>query len=149
PDYLKELEAAESRYADLSARYKSATAKANEEEGADQPDETLSKVEVKKLRDETTRARRDLGGIEDAFIERLAIAVAGLGGRSRIGLVVEVLRDSLADRIGLRASVLLQGLENAFQTWGVKYSVTLRDLEDRRAASAVRVDSFMKELGYV
>src|SRR5690606_36883692 len=36
PDFLKELEAAESRYADFSARYKSATAKSNEEEGADQ-----------------------------------------------------------------------------------------------------------------
>ncbi|NVI86032.1 class I SAM-dependent DNA methyltransferase [Actinomadura sp. BRA 177] len=150
PDYLLELEQAESKYAELSARYKSATAKVTEEdESVDLSESFLNTAEVKRFRDEATKVRRELATVEGAFIARLTAAAATLDGSSRISLVLEVFRESLADRLDSRASVGRHGVENVFGAWGERYGVTLHDLEAHCDAAAIRVEQYLKELGYV
>lgn len=148
-DYLLELEQAESRYAEFSAMYKTATTKSNEEdEDGDLPKQLPSKAEVKRLKDEAAKARRDLAIVEGAFIVYLTAAGADLDEESRIGLVLDVFRSSLAARLDSRASVFRYGMETVFRAWGRKYAVTLRDLEDNRTAVTRGLEIYLQELGY-
>ncbi|GAA1888983.1 type I restriction-modification system subunit M [Actinomadura bangladeshensis] len=150
PDYLFELEQAESKYADLSVRYKAATTKPREEdEDADLPEQLLSKVDIKQLKSDTAKARRDLVAVEAAFIARLTDAVRDLQDHSRLDLVLNVLKYSLSARLGARTAVTRRTLFDTFHAWLNKYGVTLCEHEAARKVAASRLEGFLEELGYV
>lgn len=148
PDYLAELEEAEARYAELSARYKAATTKS--EEDSDEPfTEALSKQELKQLKDDVSEARQELAAILGAFIPRLEEAVARLDAEGAVDLVLNVFHSSLAILVECRVSTRRRSLQRTFGIWIDKYAVTLRELEMRRESAALRLNDFFKELGYV
>lgn len=149
PDYLVELDEAETRYAELNAQHKAATAKPSEEdEEADEPGETLSPAELKRLKAEVAEARSDLAAVERSFTRWLTEAAEALDDGSRTALVLTVFRDSLTTRLDSRMALVRRALERTFRILADKYAVTLRDLEIQREAAAGRLETYLKELGY-
>ncbi|MEU6722860.1 class I SAM-dependent DNA methyltransferase [Nonomuraea wenchangensis] len=150
PDYLAELDEAETAYAELNAQLKAATAKPSEdEEEADEPaEDRLSEVELKALKSRTAAARKKVAALEVHFLPRLRMAAGALDDSSRRDLVLDVLRLQLSSRLESRTATARRLFENAFRTWASKYAVTLRELEAQREAAAARLDARLKELGY-
>ncbi|WP_084962938.1 HsdM family class I SAM-dependent methyltransferase [Thermoactinospora rubra] len=150
PDYLAELEEAETAYAELNAQLKAATAKPSEEdEEADEPaEDQLSEAELKALKARTAAARKKVAVLEGHFLPRLRMAYAALDDDSRRDLVLDVLRSQLASRLESRTAAARRLLEGAFRTWADKYAVTLRELEAKREAAAAQLGACLKELGY-
>lgn len=150
PDYLAELEEAEAKYAELNAQYKAATAHPSEDdEDADElAEHKLSEAEVKALKARAAAARRMVAKLENDFLPRLHMASAALNDDTRRDLVLDVLRSQLAARLESRMAAARQLAERAFRTWAEKYAITLRDLEARHEASAARMETYLKELGY-
>ncbi|MBF6332355.1 type I restriction-modification system subunit M [Nocardia transvalensis] len=150
PDYLAELEEAEAEYTELNAQYKAVTAKPSEDdEETDEPaEDQLSEAELKELKARTAAARKKVNALEDHFLPRLRMAIAALDDDSRRDLVLNVLRSQLTSRLESRTSAARRLCETAFRTWADKYAVTLRDLEAEFEAAAVKLDAYLKELGY-
>ncbi|MER5420449.1 type I restriction-modification system subunit M [Streptosporangium roseum] len=76
PDYLAQLEEAEARRAELDAQVKAATATPGEDEEDDEPEETLSPAELKKLKADLTAAKKAVKELEQAFLSKLRTACA-------------------------------------------------------------------------
>ncbi|MEV4178471.1 class I SAM-dependent DNA methyltransferase [Nonomuraea sp. NPDC049709] len=150
PDYLSELEEAETHYAELNGQLKGATAKTSEEdEDADEPvEDRLSEAELKKLKARTADARKKVAVIEGDFLPRLRMAVAALDDNTYRDVVIEVLRSQLSSRLESRTAASRRLAESAFRTWVDKYAVTLRALETQRESAAARLETYLKELGY-
>ncbi|MGW4410458.1 N-6 DNA methylase [Nonomuraea sp. NPDC004702] len=150
PDYLAELEEAETAYAELNAQLKAATAKPLEEdEEADEPaEDQLSEAELKALKARTAAARKKVGALEDHFLPRLRMTAGALDASGRRNLVLDVLRLQISSRLDTRTVAAYRLFENAFRAWADKYAVTLRALEAQREAAAAHLDSYLKELGY-
>ncbi|WP_214104594.1 type I restriction-modification system subunit M [Acrocarpospora catenulata] len=150
PDYLAELEAAESQYADLNAQVKAATTKPaedDEDESADS-DYQLSEADLRKLRSAMAAVRKRVAALETHFLPRLRMAAGALDRDGLRGLVLEVLRIQLSSRIDSRTATTRRMLESAFFGWSDKYAVTLRELELQRNVAAAGLESFLEELGY-
>ncbi|GAA1775154.1 class I SAM-dependent DNA methyltransferase [Actinomadura chokoriensis] len=150
PDYIIELEEAESRYADLNAKHKAAAARpSDEDEDAGLLESALTKAELKRLKEDAAEARRDLAAIEGAFVSRLTVAVNELGDESRMRLVLEVFEGSLNARLDSRITAARRKLGTLFRVLGEKYALTLRELEQHRESTRIRLERHLKELGYV
>ncbi|MEU8270983.1 N-6 DNA methylase [Sphaerisporangium sp. NPDC049002] len=150
PEYLAELEEAEVRYAELNAQLKAATAKPSEEdEDAEEPEETISPADLKRLKFDVTAARSEAIRLYDDFIHRLREAIDALKDDTRNDLVLNVFRDAVRTRLDSRTATARRAIEAAFKTWADKYATTLRELEVQREASAFRLENYLKELGYV
>ena len=149
PEYLNELEQAESAYAELNAHYKAATANPDDEEVEESSETQLSAVELRRLKAEVAAARKKVGALEGDFMPRLRIAALALDADQCRELVLRVLRGQLESRFDTRIVAARRLLEAAFRTWGVKYAVTQRDLESRREAAAKQMESYLRNLGYV
>ncbi|WP_248959360.1 type I restriction-modification system subunit M [Sphaerisporangium perillae] len=76
PDYLAQLEEAEARRAELDAQVKAATPTPSDDEEIDEPEETLSPVELKKLKADLTAAKKAVKELEQAFLSKLHTACA-------------------------------------------------------------------------
>ncbi|WP_061298748.1 N-6 DNA methylase [Herbidospora cretacea] len=150
-EYLKELEGAEARYAELNAQLKAATAKPSEDDEADaeESEDQLSEADLKKLKSATATARKKVGALEADFLPRLKMTAGALGEDDRRVLVLEVLRLQLSNRLDTRTAAGRRLLESAFRSWADKYAVTLRDLEAQREIAAAHLEAYLKELGYV
>ncbi|MFG1876105.1 N-6 DNA methylase [Sphaerisporangium sp. NPDC049003] len=149
PEYLAELEEAETRYAELNAQLKVATAKPGEEdEEADEPEERMSSADLKSLKDDVADARSEASRLQDDFIHRLRQAIDALNDDTRTTLVLNVFHDALRIRLDSLTAVARRALEATFGTWADKYAVTLRELESQRAAAATRLEIYLKDLGY-
>ncbi|MFH8935002.1 type I restriction-modification system subunit M [Streptomyces griseosporeus] len=150
PEYLVELEEAEARYAELNSQYKAATSKLSEdEEESDEPEAQLSATELKKLKADVAAARKKASALEGDFMPRLRMAAFSLDADQCRDLVLTVLRTQLDARLNSNVATASRLPEMAFRTWADKYAVTLRDLEAHHEAAAKRLESYLKELGYV
>lgn len=150
PEYLAELEEAEAWCAEVNARYKTATAKPSEEdEDVEETDDQLSEAELKKLKSEVAAARKKVSALEKDFLPRLRMALGCLNLDRCRGLVLDVLRLQLANRLYSRTAAAKRILESVFYIWANKYAVTLRDLEAQHKAVTARLEVYLKELGYV
>lgn len=147
PDYLNELEAAEARRADLDAQVKAATATRDDED--DEPEETLSPTQLKALKADLAAAKRQVRHLEAAFIERLGARVKEkLDDDAETDLVLRIFKADLETRLDARVTAGRRTLIDRFKTWADKYAVTLHDLETQRNATATKLNSYLKDLGY-
>ncbi len=147
PDYLNELEEAESRRAELDAQVKAATPASGDDEDSD-PEETLSPDNLKKLKAELTAAKREVRELERAFAVRLSASASKLNAETERDLVLHILRADVQSRLDTEVATARRALTARYHTWADKYAVTLRDLETQRDAAATRLDSYLKDLGY-
>jgi type I restriction enzyme M protein len=149
PDYLTELEKAEAQRAALDAQVKAAIAPRDEESG-EEAEDIPSPAELKKLKAELTAAKREVRMLEAAFVERLGYAVQRkLDEGVADDLVLRILKADLRSRLDARTTASRRIVIDYFRGWADKYAVTLSDLEAQRDAAAVRLNSYLKDLGYV
>lgn len=87
--------------------------------------------------------------MEEMFIVRLDEAAGELNDEvEAMYLVLDVLQDSLRGRAESVVTRSRQLLQSVFRVWGVKYAITLGELEIRRSSAARQLGNHLKELGY-
>lgn len=157
PDYLEELEQAEQHRAELDARIKAATPKSeaddeedddSDEAESDEPEEALSHAEFRQLRSELRAAKKRYAELQSEFLTRLNDAVEELSEEQRRVTVLDILDEDLAARLDRYVTAHRRELVNAFTNWKDKYAVPLSQIEQERDAAAVKIDNYLKELGY-
>ncbi|MCZ1009044.1 type I restriction-modification system subunit M [Streptomyces lydicus] len=91
------------------------------------------------------------GGAEEekAPDPRLYRARDGLGDAGRREVVLGILRDDLSSKLVGHVVRRRRELIDMYCVWEDKYLVSLRDIETCREAAALRLNDFVKELGYV
>jgi type I restriction enzyme M protein len=150
PSYVEELEAADSLVADLDARIKAGSPKksTDDEDEPEEPDETLSPAELRKLKAELKTAKAKLSKLRATFVDELKAAATALPDDEARELVLQFLKADLRSRMERFVATGRRELVNIYDVWGDKYAVTLADLEARRGLAGVRVATQMRELGY-
>ncbi|OMI40394.1 type I restriction-modification system subunit M [Streptomyces sparsogenes] len=63
-------------------------------------------------------------------------------------VVLGILRDDLAGKLEGHVVRRRRELVEAYRVWEDKYAVSLREIEERRAEAAKRLEGFLEELGY-
>jgi type I restriction enzyme M protein len=148
PEYLDGLAALEAEVAELDATIKAATATQDEDDSAEPDDEALSPIELKQLKAKLTATKKKLKVQKASFAQHLVAASDALTDDSARGLVLDALRRDLLAEAGDRVSRHRHLVISAFQTWWENYRTPLSLLESDRKAAAVKLASFLKELGY-
>ncbi|CAM5537473.1 class I SAM-dependent DNA methyltransferase [Streptomyces violaceorubidus] len=155
PEYVEQLEAAEERVAKLDAKIKAGTPKkaaaADDNEGDEleqDPEETLSAAELRRLRGDLKIAKAKVKELRATFVDELKKAAAGLSVEEAQETVLNFLDSDLRARMDRFVMAGRQELIAAYQNWASKYAVTLATLEQQRDAAAEELAGFLKELGY-
>jgi type I restriction enzyme M protein len=132
----------------LDAEVKAADAPSSDDEAGDEEQDALSPAELKALRADRARAKKDLKAIDDGLLAEAHRRLAALTDddafdrvtidlQSRIELLV---RDHYAD-LQRRATTWYENLAE-------KYAVTLRELEAAHHDASARLAQHLKDLGY-
>jgi type I restriction enzyme M protein len=149
PDYLNELDEAETRRAELDAQLKAAVAVGSEDEDGEEPEETISEADLKKLKSDLAAAKRRVRGLEADFVQRLSWAVLALQNEgTETALVLRILKADLLGRLDTRIATGSRTLVDRYRTWVDKYAITLRDLQSQREVAASGLDAHLRDLGY-
>jgi type I restriction enzyme M protein len=100
------------------------------------------------IKEELKAARAKLRRLKAAFVERLTVARAELDDDACRELVLDIDRERLLDRLERarvrRVGALVADLERLWD----KYRVSLTRIERRRTEATMRLDGYLKELGY-
>ncbi|MEV4455787.1 class I SAM-dependent DNA methyltransferase [Microbispora sp. NPDC049633] len=172
PDFLKELAEAETRKAELDARWKELNAEPSEDGEAEGDDEDSARhqkvlspeeqAELDRVKKARTKAAAVVKRLETDFWfpwpsdppkldeepPRLFRARQELSLEDERRVVLDLLRDDLAAKLEGHVVRRRQELAEAYQRWEDKYAVSLRDIEAERERSAAILNGFLKELGY-
>ncbi|OIP44088.1 MAG: restriction endonuclease subunit M [Deltaproteobacteria bacterium CG2_30_63_29] len=155
PEFLEEIAELEGRVAELDGTLKAATASASEgddEEGGSEDEsggEPLSDAELKALKQKLAAAKKQLKALDKRFVDRLQAAQAEVDGPQAVELVLGILKGDLEEELERRVVAHRQKVVAAVERWWGKYRVTLRAIEAERDGAKVRLDGFLRELGYV
>lgn len=145
PDYLEALDEAESSRTDLEAQVKALATPADEDDAST---EVANPAESRRLKADLVTTKSTLKRLEKDFFARLQTAAAQLDSESEELLVLDVLRSDLRDRLGADIAVDRRHLISLYRVWADKYAITLRSLESARDEAAVRLNRYLKDLGY-
>jgi type I restriction enzyme M protein len=104
--------------------------------------------ELKRLRRKRTAARKRLKQLQGELLNRLERARDCLDHEGATALVLGVLDERLRDQLGRYVAEHRAAVVQRIATWWDKYRVSLRTLEDARAAAASEFDEVLQELGY-
>jgi type I restriction enzyme M protein len=150
-DYLSALEAAEAHRADLDAQYKAATAKPEEGEDDDADDasgEPIDPAVLKRLSADVAAAKSQVKRLEEDFLSQMRLHIGKLTADSEEILVRTVLKSDLNRRLTSAFAGGPRALSDRYRLWATKYATPLRELEMARDATACRLNSYLKDLGY-
>lgn len=150
-EFLDELAEAEGAVAELDGTLKAADSSAEEgddEGGGEDAEEALSEAEVKALKAKLTAAKKKLKALKTTVAAKLRQAHAALGPQEAQALVLDLLKADLKRVLDRAVTAHRQAIVGEVENWWDKYRVTLRDIEGERDATKVRLDGFLKELGY-
>jgi type I restriction enzyme M protein len=148
PKYLDEIAAVEAEVADVDAKIKAAEATPDDDDGERDEDAALSEDELRAAKAERAAGKKKLRKLKDAFAQRLEKERASLDAAQARALVLDLLVADLRREVDQRVSAHRDQVVEAVERWWDKYRVTLRSLEQDRDATKVRLDGFLKELGY-
>jgi type I restriction enzyme M protein len=151
PDYLAELEEAETAYAAADAAYKEElerASEASEEDPPEEEDEESDPVDLESLRAVRAAAQRKRSKLEKQFLATLNMAISMLTPDEERELVLRVLDEDLATRLEARVASARQAMVARFTTWADKYAVSLDDLESARQTSSTSLTRYLQELDY-
>ncbi|WP_420076846.1 N-6 DNA methylase [Streptomyces sp. JL3001] len=87
------------------------------------------------------------GAVKEARIMRARKKLAEAAGERDV--VLGILRDDLAGKLGGHVVRRQRGLAEAYRGWEGKYAVSLREIEGRREKAAEALDELLKGLSYV
>jgi type I restriction enzyme M protein len=151
PLFLDQIAEVEGRVMVLAGTIKAATTTSGDEEegeGEGDEEEALSEAEIKALKKELSASKTKLKALQRGFAERLEQAQEELDAAQAEALVLDILKADLSQELERRVAAHLQGVVAKLECWWSKYQVTLREIEGERDAAKVRLDGFLKELGY-
>lgn len=150
-EFLDELAEVEGEVAELDGTLKAAESSGDEgddEGGGDDDEEALSEAEVKALKSKLTAAKKRLKALKATVAAKLVEAHAALDAQAAKELVIDLLKADLKGVLDRAVTAHRQAIVGVVENWWDKYRVTLRDIEGERDAAKVRLDGFLKELGY-
>ena len=101
-----------------------------------------------KIRDQLKAARKRLRELEEALLERLDSARAGLTTAQARDLVLDLAREALARVLTAGATAHRQQVIAAVENLWDKYCVSLAAREEARSEISQRLGGMLKELGY-
>jgi type I restriction enzyme M protein len=120
----------------------------DEEEGSDASEEMLPEDAINELKRELAIAKKMLKALRQEVSERLKNARAMLSAAQAQDLIVEILRNDLAERLVLYVVAQRQAVLAAMTHNWEKYIVNLHQIEDLRITFDSKVERFLVELGY-
>jgi type I restriction enzyme M protein len=150
PQFLDEIDEAESRVAELDGTIKAVTTGTEDEDGGGEADEAegLSEAEIKALKKDLSAAKTRLKALIRGFEDRLEEAQAELSPEQAEQLVLAILWDDLQQELERRVAAHRQQVVTVVVNWWEKYRVTLVEIEGERDVSKERLDGFFREMGY-
>ena len=148
PEYLGALAAAETEAAELEATIKVATVSDDEGDEPEPIEEALSPSDLKQLKTKLATVKRQLRADKASFARNLTYASNTLSAADARHMVLGAVRRDLLAEAGDRVNRHRRLVVDAFDTWWDKYQTPLSVLEEKRDATAVRLATFMKDLGY-
>ena len=176
PDFLEELSAADTRKAELDARWKELNAQpepSDEREGSDDEncdahtrEEVILSVEqfaeLTQVKKDRKKVAALIKSLEEQFWfpwpsdppklgdepPRLVRARQLLDSEGERRVVLALLRDDLTAKLDSHIVRRRRELVDAYGVWSDKYAVSLRELRAEREKAAARLGGFLNELGY-
>ncbi|MET8142133.1 class I SAM-dependent DNA methyltransferase [Sphaerisporangium sp. NPDC005288] len=172
PDFLKELAEAEARKAELNARWKELNAEPSEDGETEADDEAPPReqkvlspeqqAELDRVKKARTKAAALVKRLETDFWfpwpssppkldeepPRLFRARQALSPEDERRVVLDLLRDDLAAKLGGHVVRRRRELVETYGLWENKYAVSLTEIQAEQERSAAALDGFLKELGY-
>jgi type I restriction enzyme M protein len=151
PVYLDGLAEVEAQVTELDAIIKSATPNEDNEDegGGDEAEDALSEAEIKELKKQLAAAKRKLKSERAAFGKKLAEAGSDLDAAAARHLVLTSLREELLRESADRVARHRYAVVDAATMWWDKYFVPLAEIETGRQTAGVRLESILRDLGYV
>ncbi|RJQ81917.1 type I restriction-modification system subunit M [Amycolatopsis panacis] len=147
PDFLRELADAEAARAEIEAKVKEASGAAGDDE--DEPAElAVSDAELAKRKKELTAARKKWKAIRQGFPGSLSMAREILGREAERDLILAVLRNEVSVHLDVQVVSQRRRIATALENWAEKYTVPLHEIEADRDAAAMKLNLFLRELGY-
>ena len=141
-DYRREL-AAEAAHLDAEIR----AAETSDDED-DELGDTISPDELRTLKAERTKAKKDLRAIDTGLLATARSALEGMNAAA----ATDVVMDELRSRVQRLLNDNYANLERQVIAWHDnlvdKYGTTLREFEGARDDAAARLDWHLQELGY-
>lgn len=149
PEYIDQLDEAESRKAEIEGRIAELDqTEEAEEELEDLFSEADPAAAKKRLKKELTAAKKELKALHGQLVKRMEQARTGLSVEDCRELVLVVFRTDLLGELDQRVSAHCQKIVLAVENWWEKYRIDFRQLEEDSTYACATVSSFMKELGY-
>jgi type I restriction enzyme M protein len=147
PEYLEELAAVEARRAELEVQIKAASVAADDDDG-EPADESVSAAELKEVKSELTKVKKQLRDIKSRFVVTLEQARSNLASTQEEALIIQIWQEDLTSHLDQCVSAHRRETIAALETWWDKYAVSLDDIEAQRDTATARLSALMKELGY-
>jgi type I restriction enzyme M protein len=148
--FLDEVTEADAEVAELVAALKAGQPTVDsDEEGLEDGVEALSDAEAKALRRDLAQAKKRVKALRMAVAEQLAHAHAAMTAEAAQGLVLDLLRADLAFTLDRAVMRHREAIVTDAEGWWDKYRVTLGHDERERNEATSRLDTFLRELGYV
>jgi len=148
-EYLAQLAEAEATKAELEARLAAAQTPPSEDDEEEEPEEALSEEELKELRAEIRKARKNVKALEKELVARLEERRAGLSAEEGRELALAIFEEGLAATLRRYVAEGRKLVVAAVEDWWDKYRVTARDIEVEREQCRETLRGYEGELGYL
>jgi type I restriction enzyme M protein len=151
PGFLVEIRSAEAAVAELEGQLEATKPEGGDEEAerAEQDPDGLTEVEIRALKRELTKAKRERKRLGEQLAQRLKAAHAELSAEQKQALTLELLKQEMDAQRQRYVVAHRQQVVRVVESWWDKYRVPLREIETERDAAAERLGGFLRQLGYV
>jgi len=149
PEYIEQLDDAESRKAEIEGRIAEID---QAEDAEEEPEDLFGGAEVvaakKKLKKELTQIKKELKTLHGQLIQRMEQARARLSADDCRNLVRDVLRADLLDQVDQRIAAHRQEIALFVESLWSKYSTSLSTLEAKRDRAGRELHEVLGDIGY-
>ena len=156
-DFVNELAELEAKKAELDSQIKAAAPSKvedgdeadSEAETGDDEENAVDEAQLKALKAELAKVKKQLKAQLQSFADHLNQAVDDLDEPQAAELLLTILHDDMQAIVERYIAAQRKQIVAAFENWWDKYRVTLNEIEHKRDAAAKALQGFLKGLGYV
>ena len=133
----------------LDAEVKAAETTDTDEEGDDEErEDAISPAELKQLKTDRTKAKKDLKAIDDGLIVEARKRLAAMSDAESFQRVSAELRSRIDRLVAEHYADMQRRITSCYDNLADKYAITLHQLEAARDNAAARLAQHLQELGY-
>ncbi len=133
----------------LDAEVKAAETTDTDEEGDDEErEDAISPAELKQLKTDRTKAKKDLKAIDDGLIVEARKRLAAMSDAESFQRVSAELRSRIDRLVAEHYADMQRRTTSCYDNLADKYAITLHQLEAARDNAAARLAQHLQELGY-